>query len=279
MAKKHLLLATAAFSAFVAGAASAQTSTFTNRGSATDQVDDLQEAIEDDADRDDFTFGNAGREIGSWGSVALRASQSDVSVGNDTAELGLGATYGWYDGLNGSELNLAYAYGETNGVEDKNSLAMSYDYTRDLNPRLFAYAAADVNFDNLATGMAIYKDGLIGGGLGYRVVQDGKTDWAVKAGPGWRYIEFGNGTTASEAAYSLESNYAYAFNDGVLLTNDTTLIGSDSDTRVINDLAVSVSMSEQLALRTSYTSEYGGPDISSMGKVENLLGVSVVYNF
>ncbi len=279
MAKRTSIFVLAAAAAVAASAAAAQTSAFTNQNMAADQVEDIQDDIEDAAERDTFTFGNTGRQVGSWGSVSLRLTDSDVAQGNDTTDLGIGANYGWYDGVNGQEINLAYVYGETNGVEDKNSLTAGYDYTRDINQQLFGYASLDLAYDNLATGTSVRRDALIGFGVGYRIIEDAQTDWAVKAGPGYRYIEFGNDDEENEVAYMVESNYAYAFSEDVTLTNDTTLIGSDSDTRVVNDLAVAVGLNDSLALRTSYTSEYGGEDLGSLDKVENLLGVSVVYNF
>lgn len=279
MAKTANIFVLAATAALTATVVSAQSTTFTNADTAADQLEDLQDTIEDEAERDNFDFGNEGRSTGTYGSVAFRLSDSDVGVGNDTTELGLGVNYGFYDGVNGSELNLVYAYNETNGVEDKNTLALGYDYTRDINAKLFGYGAIDLAYDNLATGTSIYRDGLVGFGVGYRVVSSDTTDWAVKVGPGYRYIEFGDNTDAKEAAYSVESNLSYKFSDTVLLTNDTRLIGSDSDTSVVNDLAVSVSMTDTLALRTSYTSKYNGADFGALEKDENLLGVAVVYSF
>lgn len=279
MAMKTNAIVLAAAAAMIGSAAAAQTTTFANQNAASDAIEDLQDDIADDAERDTFTFGNQGREVGSYGSMAFRMTASDVSVGNDTTDLALGLTYGWFDGVNGSEVNMIYAYGDTNGVEDKNTLTLGYDYTRDFGAKLFGYGAVDLGYDNLATGTAIRRDALIGVGLGYRVVETAQSNWAVKAGPGFRYIEFGNGTETEEAAYSVESNYSYAFSETIMLTNDTTLIGSESDTTLLNDLAVSVGMTDSLALRTSLTSEYGGADLGSLDKVENLLGVSVVYNF
>jgi putative salt-induced outer membrane protein len=272
-------VAGASISGFVGSAAFAQDTIFGSDSAAT-EVSDLQTQIADDAERDTFTFGNAGRTVGTFGSVALRAnSAQSYNGGDDIISVGIGANYGFFDGVNGSELNLSYAYGSTNGVEDKNTLNAGYDYTRDINERFYGYAALNVKYDNLALATENRRDAFLGFGAGYRILNTADTQWAVQAGPGYRFIELGDLTQTDEAAYSVESSLFQRFNDTVYLSNDTTLVGSETDVSITNELALNVAMSQTLSLRTSLVSEWGGADFNSVTATDNTYGVSVVYNF
>ena len=146
----------AALAALTSSAAFAQTTTFTNAGAAADAVDDLQEQLEDDQDRDLTSFGTEGREIGDYGSVALRytATSNDGDTSND---LGLGLRYGWFDGVNGVDTNASYAYGEENGDVTENTLLAGVDYRRNLNDTFFAYAQTDLAIDRLADTVGEYE--------------------------------------------------------------------------------------------------------------------------
>lgn len=282
---KLTTLSTAAISTVAivgAGMAQAQTTadeTMFGTQTAAGEVSDLQDAIEDDAERDPI-FSN--REVGTYGSAALRAISSnsaDATV-DDVTTVGLGVQFGNYDGRFGNEVNLSYTYAETNGDVSKNTLAMTYGFTMDMSPRLFAFANADVKFDQLAElASQTRRDGYIGGGLGYRVIDNADLTFDVKAGPGYRYIENGAGGSVNEAAYSVGASYNQQLTDGVALYDDLALIGSDSDTTITNEIGVSVAMSDKLSLRTSYRSEFRGPDFNGLDNTENTTGIAVVYSF
>jgi putative salt-induced outer membrane protein len=283
MTKSANVFVVAAVSTLLAGAAAAQSTTFSNSGSAEDGVTAITDAIDDDAR--DVTFGNEGRTVGTYGSVALRATGTQSTTSDDIVSVGIGANYGFFDGVNGSELNLVYTYGSTNGVQDTNSLNAGYDYTRDFSRNFFGYASINLQYDGEAdatTAGDTLRDAFAGFGVGYRIVNNASTQWALKAGPGYRMIEQSDGATfvkTNEAAYSVESNLSYSFSDTVYASNDTTIIGSDIDTTVLNELALNVAMSNALSLRTSYVSEFSGADFNSLDNTQNTAGVSIVYNF
>lgn len=77
--------------------------------------------------------------------------------------------------------------------------------------------------------------------------------------------------------YIVSSRLYHRFNDTVFITNDTDYLSSeDSDDVITNQFGVNFQMSEQLATRVSYTTEYQeNRDI----RTDNTLGVSVVYGF
>ena len=290
--KKTNIFVVAAAASMIAGVAAAQTLGATPTGTQTaDDVRNLERQIEDDARR--TRVGNAGRTVGTYGSVALRATSLDRNGGTDVTTVGVGVNYGFYDGVNGSEFNLSYVYSDSSdpaSTDNVNTVTASYDYTRDFSPRLFGYAAIDIKSDQEAdTAVAgdISKDAFIGFGIGYRVIDTPQVSWAIKAGPGYRAFERtptpptvpGTFEKIDEVAYSAESNFSYSFSDTVYVSNDTTIIGSDALSTVKNDLALNVAMSNALSLRTSYISEFNGADLGSLDNSENTFGVSVVYNF
>ena len=62
------------------------------------------------------------------------------------------------------------------------------------------------------------------------------------------------------------------------MTNDTDIVTSSSDTAVFNDLALNVSVTDTLALRTSVLTEYHS-DTTNAKSTDNTFGVSLVYSF
>lgn len=264
---------------FAASSVAAQTTTFDNLGAAEQAVDDLQEQMEDDRDRDLAGFGTEGRAIGDYGSIALRytATSNDGDTSND---LGVGLRYGWFDGVNGIDTNASYVYGEENGTITENTLLAGVDYRRNLSDRVFAYGQADLSIDKQTTTVGEYTQDIFAGvGLGYRIFNSNDTQWSIQAGPGYRAAEVVGGAEVSEAAASVSSNLFVSLTDTVYLTNDTDVIYSEYATTVSNDLAVNVALTDTMALRTSYSTRFNDLTDSSFSDGENTLGVSVVYNF
>lgn len=179
MEKRTNVFVLAAVASVVASAGLAQTTTFDLEDSAADAVEDLNEDIEDDYDRDLDAFGNAGRPIGFDGSVALRATASDGNT--DTADVGIGANLGYYDGTNGYEFNMVYTYGETDGIETENNLLYGLDYTRDFGDRWFFYGQVQGSEDDYAS---YTSDTFAGFGVGYKAIENSDMTWYVSAGPG-----------------------------------------------------------------------------------------------
>lgn len=269
----------AVISAFVATAAVAQTTTFDNAGAAEGAIDDLEEQIAEDSERDIGRFGNEGRAVGTYGSVALRLT-STSNDGDTSSDVGVGMRYGWYDGVNGFDTNLAYAFGEENGVTTENTLLAGIDYRRDLSPAFFAYGQADLSMDRLTTTPDEYtQDLFVGAGVGYRLYNSNDFQWSVQAGPGYRVAEVVGGAEVSEAAASVSSNLFYSISDTVFVSNDTDIIYSEYATTMSNDLALNVALSETLSLRTSYATRFNDLTDTSFKDAENTFGMSVVYNF
>jgi putative salt-induced outer membrane protein len=248
---------------------------FSSTNVAEDQFEDLVEDIEDDADRDVDRFGNEGRPQGFTGSIAARG---EFNSGNtDNATVGIGTDLNYVQGLNGYQLLLSYTFGESDGVTDEKSLFYGLEYTRDLSPTLYGFAKLQGSVDEFSS---FETDTFASFGAGYRIINDADHQWSVQAGPGYRFAEFNDVTSGdiSEVAFGVGSDYAIRLTPTTMLTNDTDVIASESDTVVYNDLAVSVSVTDTLALRTSLLTEYHTDPEPGFDDTDNSLGISMVYN-
>ena len=269
----------AVISAFVATAAAAQTTTFNNQDASSDAIDDLEEAIEDERERDLDAFGNEGREVGTYGSVAFRATSVTDDDGT-TADAGLGLRYGSYDGLNGFDVTTSFAYGKTDGEKTEDTLLVGFDYRRDLTDTVFAFGKLEAGFDGMADEVGDYsQDVFVGAGLGYRIYNANDLQWSVQAGPGYRNAQRVGMEDVSEAAAAVSSNVFKSLSEATYITNDTDVIYSETSSTLINELALNVAMTDALSLRTSYTTSFNSETDDDLSDGVNTLGMSVIYNF
>lgn len=270
------LFAAASVIGLSAHMAAAQNTVFVNVDAAEDAYDDLIEQIEEDAERDIEPFGNVGRPLGFDGSMALRGTLTDGN--SDTRDLGIGANLGYYDGLNGFTMLLNYAYGEDDGVEEQNRLLYGLEYTRDINDRWYGYAKLQGSNDE-SEDASFTNDTFAGFGLGYKLIERPDVTWQMAFGPGYRWATTSDGLEIEEEALSLTSNYTARLSDTMLGTLDTSVIYSESDMVVFNDIGVNFSMSNALALRTSLATEYHTDPAPGKTDIDNTFGISLVYSF
>ncbi len=273
---KLLKLATVSTLALMIAAPSFAQSLVGGASVAADRNEDLIDDIEDDADRDLDRFGNEGRPQGYTGSVALRGI---ANAGNtESTDIGIGADLNYVQGVNGYELQLSYTYGEDDGSKNEESLFYGFEYTRDFSPVVFGFAKLQGSVDKFSS---FENDTFASVGAGYRIYNDADRQWSVQAGPGYRFAKLSDIASAdvSEGAFGLSSDYAQKLSETVYLTNDTDIITSSSDTVAYNDFAVSVSMTDALALRTSILTEYHTDPEPGFKSTDNTFGLSLVYSF
>lgn len=258
-------------------ATSVSAQALTGRSSvAADRNEDLIEAIEDDAERELDRFGNENRPQGFDGSIAVRGI---ASTGNtDSLDIGIGSDLNYVWGPNGIQLQLNYVYGEDEGEKTEESLYYDLEYTRDFNPVVFGFAKLQGSVDEFSD---FETDTFLSLGAGYRIFNDDRRQWSVQGGPGYRFSELSDVTRAdiNEGAFGFSSDYAHKLTDTVFLTNDTDIVWSDRDTAVFNDLALNVSMTNTVALRTSVLTEYHSEVAKGVKNTDNTFGVSLVYSF
>lgn len=269
------ILGAAAIATNLATIATAQTA-INSPNQAADLNEDLLDSIEDDAERDLDRFGNEGRPDGFTGSFALRGI---ASAGNtDSVDIGAGADLNYVQGPNGFEMELNYSYGADDGTKNEESLYYDFQYSRDINPRIFGFAKVQGSVDQFSS---FENDTFVSFGAGYRIFNEADRQWTVQAGPGYRVAKLSDitSTDLGEGALGISSDYSQKLTDTVYLTNDTDVIGSSSDTVAFNDLAISVSMTDSLALRTSILTEYHTDPEPGFRSTDNTFGLSLVYSF
>lgn len=272
---KNLSIILSVSAALLATTASAQT--ILGDSAAEQRIEDLNENIADDFERDVPQFGNEGRTLGYSGSLALQGSAT--SGNSDSATVGLGANMGYYDGKNGYDIQFSYLYSEEDGATSENSLLYDAQYTRDFGTAYYGFAKLQGSIDSASLSGLETSDNYLGAGLGYRVYDTAAVQWTVQGGVGYRVAELDGISDFDEPAISLSSGYYNQVTDTMAVTMDTDVIGSESDTVVYNDLGLNVSMTDTIALRTSIATEYHTDPAAGQKDTDNTFGVSLVYNF
>ena len=319
MNNKNILLSSAAIFATLVTTAFAQTeiaagADATGISAINDRIIDVEDAVVDDFDRDndDARFGNPDRREGLFGSLALTYAGS---TGNsESQDFSLAGRLSNNAGPWQQSIGMLLEFGEDeDGDKDKEEVSTIYDGAYYFNDRLYAFVLGRFSIDGLANGDRLgeddpedvredlsdfARDGFIGVGPGYRVINTEQTAWRVQAGVGYRYTQTGaqkagfdlvrndaggydrvdvNDSSDSGVGYIVSSRLYHRFNDMVFITNDTDYLSSeDSDDVITNQFGVNFQMSDQLATRVSYTTEY---QENRPIRTDNTLGVSVVYGF
>lgn len=271
------IFSAAIIASFVMGAAQATVAQTTLGDSDAEiAIDAIEEAIDDSYERDVPAFGNEGRPLGFSGEVAARAA---AATGNsDTVDAGLGARLGFFDGKNGHRLTMSWNYSEADGVTDEDSALLAYDYTRELGARIYGFGKMQAAYNSVLEDGGFEDDVFLGFGAGYRVISTRDAEWSVQAGPGYRVASIeGVVEDLDEAAISFGSYYERDLSDTLSLTNDTDVLWSDSDTAVVNILALNTDVSDKLSLRTSITTKYNSDPQGTAKNTDNLFGLSLVY--
>lgn len=242
-----------------------------------DRLDDIDTAVAEDMARsnDAARFGNPEFRPGLSGSASL--SYSGKTGNNKSQDLTIGTRLRYASGPLVQTLGVAVDFQEAAGASTKEDIFMVYDANYYFNDQFYAFALARVQTDGLATAATdVKKDGFLGFGPGYRVVNTEQMTWRVQAGVGQSYIKYGTGTSVTEAAGIVSSRFFYGFNDNLFVTMDTDVLKSKSALRVNNDLGLNVKMTDAFSTRISYLTEYND---SRAIRSDNKLGVSLVYGF
>ena len=260
-----------------------------------DRITDIEDDVIDSFDRsaDADRFGPADRRQGLFGSMSLQYSGS---TGNsDSQDLAIAGRVSYNQAPFAQSVGLAIEFGENdNGDKDKEEVSAIYDAQYYFNDRFYAFALGRFEIDSLVDGVADYagddatdelsdlrRDGFLGFGPGYRVINNDTTTWRIQAGVGVRYTQTGlqhkTDDSETETGYIASSRFYHQINDMMFVTNDTDYLGSsDADDVITNELGLNFKMSDQLATRVSYTTEY---QENREIRTDNTLGVAVVYGF
>ena len=274
--KTTLLLTVPALTLALALPAAAQDS-ITGIRDLNDRIDDIETEVADDLARaeDSARFAFPEFRPGFSGSASLGYV---ARTGNTEAqEFNLGVRLRYAQGPWVQTLGIAADFAEDDGSKTKEDVFVVYDANYYLNDRFYLFGLARAERDGLAIGAGdIARDGFVGVGPGYRVVNTEDMAWRLQAGVGVSYLQDGTGASTTEEGVIASSRFFYQVSDAVFLTNDTDILNSSTALRASNDFGVNFKVSDTLSTRVSYLTDYNDArDI----KTDNRLGVSLVVGF
>jgi len=241
-----------------------------------DRIDDIQDDVTEEIERGDDAsrFGDNRFAQGWSGSVSLGLSAT--SGNTDTGDLSFGGRFRYGAGVWNHTLGFAGEIAEDNSVRNKEEIFAVYEANRYFNDSFYVFGLGSVRYDGFASNEL---DAFLGFGPGYRIINTEQMTWRIQAGPGVRYIRDQNHNSETELAAIASSRFFYKFSDAAFLSNDTDVLYSDVDTLVTNDLGVTFKMSDALATRVGYRTEYNSDPQPGFKSTDNTLGVSLVYGF
>lgn len=273
----RLLAGTAALAlALTAQAGLAQT-TLVGVRAIDDRITDLNRAAQIDLDRstDDYRYGSPEYREGLSGSASL--GYSGKTGATDSSEFSLGARLRYAAGPMIQNIGVVMEFSESGSVKTKEDVFAVYEANYYFDDSFYGFALGRVKSDGLASlDTDVKTDAFIGFGPGYRIINTPDMTLRMQAGIGISYLEDGTGNSETETGYIASSRFYVRLSDMMFATNDTDILKSDSALRINNDLGLNFKMSEVLATRISYLTEYND---SRAVRSENKLGVSLVYSF
>jgi putative salt-induced outer membrane protein len=248
-----------------------------------DSLDDIDTAVAKDMARsnDASRFGNPEFRPGLSGSASL--SYAGQSGNSESQDLTIGTRLRYASGPMVQTLGVAIDYSEVSNNSTSEDIFAVYDANYYINDKFYVFAMARIQTDGLSgetvdgvLNTNYKKDGFLGFGPGYRVVNTEQMTWRVQAGVGKSYTKDYLDNVESEIGGIVSSRFFYSINENLFLTNDTDILNTKSAMRINNELGLNVKMTDAFSTRISYLSEYND---SRAIKTDNKLAVSLVYGF
>lgn len=274
--KNTLKLAAASALALMIAAPAFAQATITGVTALDDRIDDITDDAQTDLNRgnDAARFGPLGVVQGFRGSFALTGS---AATGNTEAnELSVAGRMNYGIGDWNHSFGVAAEFGEAAGVTNERKFFATYEGSRYFTPNFYAFGIGRYQYDGFATNT---HDAFLGFGPGYRVVNTEKMAWRIQAGPGVRYVDPLRTANTTEVGFLASSRFFYGLTDTISLTNDTDILGSETDTIVSNDFGVNFKVSDNLSTRFSYRTDYNTDPAPGKTATDNTLGVSLIVGF
>lgn len=252
-------------------------SDITGQTAINDQIDTITDDVNTQLARgqDEARFGNPEFSPGLSGSASL--GFNGATGNTDSQDITAGLRLRYAAGPFVQVISAAIDYSRENDVSTKRDVFGVYDADYYFNDSFYGFALGRVTSDGLAkTADETRTDGFLGFGPGYRIINTPDMTLRVQAGVGLSYLKDGAGDTNTEVGYIVSSRFFYSFSPNVFATNDTDVLSSDTALRINNDLGVNFKVTDTLATRISYLTEYND---SQAIRSDNMLGVAVVFGF
>ena len=214
-----------------------------------------------------------------------------VTTGNtETTDLGIGVDMSRETGKWTFGVEALADYGEISGAESKNRWYLGGTADRQINDRLFGFVRGSYEQDEFS---GFDSRTFIGGGLGYEILIGDKQSWSVRGGPGLKIDEIAEiittdatgatvitpASTEESFSFVAGSEYVYAFNDNVKLSNDTNVLYAETSTQISNSLALTASLSDALSARISFDVRHDTEPPAGFEDTDTATRFSLVYGF
>ncbi|NBE06182.1 DUF481 domain-containing protein [Paragemmobacter ruber] len=242
-----------------------------------DRIDDINEVVAEDMERaeDAARFGAPESRQGLSGSASI--GYSGKTGNNESQEFSGGVRLSYAQGNFVQTIGAAVDFAEDSTAKTKEDILAVYDANYYFDQSFYGFALARLEADGLAdTADEVRRDGFVGFGPGYRVINTPDMTWRVQAGIGVSYLEDGARNSVTETGYLAGSRFYAKISDSMFMTNDTDVLSSDSALRVNNDLGVNFRVTDAVSTRISYLTEYND---NRAIRTDNKLGVSLVFGF
>lgn len=230
--------------------------------------------------------GLASAQSATWtGEGSLSAG---ITTGNtDTRDLGLGVKLGRDGEVWRTGLEALADYGEIDGAEAKNRVFLAGQLDRKFGERAYAFGRGSYEADEFS---GFDSRIFLGGGLGYSILTGERASWSIEGGPGIKIDEVKEqvvlpgpviipGETVESFSVVGASKFAYAFNDSVKLTNDTSALYAEESTQLTNSLALTAALTGALSARVSFDVRHDTNPPIGFEDTDTATRVSLVYAF
>ncbi len=204
-------------------------------------------------------------------------SAGTTSGNTETTDLGLGVDLARTAGVWTYGVEAAADYGEIDGVETRNRYFLAGNVDRQINDRLFGFGRVSYESDQF-TGFD--SRSFVGGGLGYSIYDNDTTTWSVRGGPGVKIDELRTtGETETSFGAVGRSEFGYAFNENVSLTNNTDVLYAEESTQLANSIGVTAALTGALSARVSFDVRYDTNPPLGFEDTDTATKIALVYGF
>ncbi len=241
-----------------------------------DRIEDIQEDIDEDMsegdDKDRFGTNQFTQGWSGSASVGLTATSGNT----DTVDLSLAGRLRYGNGPWNHSIGFLAELAEDNNVRNKEEAFLTYEANRYLTENFYIFGLGSLGYDGFDTNK---WDAFLGAGPGYRIINQPNATWRVQAGPGVRYVEDQLGNDTTEVAGIASSRVFYKISETAFLTNDTDVLFSDDNATVVNDIGVTVKVTDRVATRVGLRTEWDSDPLPGLDDTDNSLNVSLVLSF
>lgn len=216
--------------------------------------------------------------------LVIATGTADTTAAN--ARLDLARTDGpWRNSVYVNSL-----YSKNNGLLAGESIEARYKLDRKITERVYWFGSADVIRDRFS---GFNYQATLAGGVGYKFIESDATKLDAFAGIGYQRLQpqvlvinsFGeviertNFSSQGDAVATAGLDFEHHFTKSTALTDKLFITAGSLNTSIANDLALTVTMSDRLALSLGYGIRENTKPAAGAKKLNTLTTANLVYNF